>query len=371
MYVNGQTITTLVDELAPKRLAVPDDRIGLQVGTLSKEISRVLVTLDVTEEVVDEAVREGAGLIVAHHAPIYRPLKSLQTDSPAGKVFEKLIKHEIAVYVAHTNLDAAIGGINDLMADAIGIEDTVPLEETFTDLRKKLVVYVPVEHADRVAEALFQAGAGHIGRYSHCSFRASGTGTFQPEAGTKPFIGVEGRLEKVEEVRLETVVPQTRVRRVIRAMMQAHPYEEPAYDLYALELPGEVYGLGRAGKLTEPCTLDELAERVKLALEVPFVRVVGRGETPIRKAAVLGGMGARYVSHARFAGADVLITGDIDYHTAQDALADGMCLIDPGHNAEKIMKKGLTAYLNAKLTERKSKTVALASAVDTEVFRIK
>ncbi|WP_058301868.1 Nif3-like dinuclear metal center hexameric protein [Gorillibacterium timonense] len=371
MYGNGQTVTSLLDELAPKRYAVEDDRIGLQVGSLAKEVRRVLVTLDVTEEVADEAIREGAELIIAHHAPIYRPLKSLRTDTPAGKVFEKLIKHDVAVYVAHSNLDAAVGGINDLMADAIGLTDTVPLDPTYTERRKKLVVYVPTDHADQVADALFRSGAGHIGRYSHCSFRSNGTGTFLPLTGTNPFIGQEGQLEQVDEIRLETILSETGERRVVRAMLEAHPYEEPAYDLYPLELPGETFGIGRTGKLAQPCTLDELAERVKTGFEVPFVRIVGRGDTVIKKAAVLGGMGADYVSHAQFAGADVLITGDIDYHTAHDALAAGMCLIDPGHNAEKIMRTGVADYLNRRLRERKLDTIAMASSVDTEVFRLR
>jgi len=371
MYVNGQIVISLMDELAPKRYAVEDDRIGLQVGTLGKEVHKALVALDVTEEVADEAVREGAELIIAHHAPIYRPLKTLRTDTPAGKVFEKLIKHDIAVYVAHTNLDAAVGGINDLMAAALALEETAPLDPTYTERLRKLVVYVPADHADRVAEALFQAGAGQIGRYSHCSFRAEGIGSFLPEAGTNPFLGEQGKLERAAEIRLETIVPETAERRAVKAMLAAHPYEEPAYDLYPLELSGRAYGIGRVGKLAAPCTLDELAERVKAGFDVPFVRIVGKGDTVIRKAAVLGGMGAHYVSHAQNAGADVLITGDIDYHTAHDALAAGICLIDPGHNAEKIMKQGVADYLNARFAERQTRTRAIASAVNTEVFRLR
>ncbi|WP_438433371.1 Nif3-like dinuclear metal center hexameric protein [Gorillibacterium sp. sgz500922] len=371
MFVNGQVVVSLMEEMAPKRLAVEDDRIGLQVGSLGKDVDKVLVALDVTEEVADEAVREGAELIIAHHAPIYRPLKNLRTDTPAGRVFEKLIKHDIAVYVAHTNLDAAIGGINDRMAEALGLSDTVPLDPTYTEPLRKVVVYVPADHADAVADALFRAGAGQIGRYSHCSFRQEGTGTFRPEAGTNPYLGEPGKLERAAEIRLETIVPETLERRAVKAMLAAHPYEEPAYDVYALELPGPVYGLGRVGRLPEPCTLDELADRVKQGFEVPFVRIVGRGDTVIRKAAVLGGMGSHYVTKAQFAGADVLVTGDIDYHTAHDALAAGMCLIDPGHNAEKIMKKGVADYLNARFAERKTATQAIASAVDTEVFRLR
>ncbi|MCR8631409.1 Nif3-like dinuclear metal center hexameric protein [Paenibacillus radicis (ex Xue et al. 2023)] len=369
MLAKGQSIIQLMEELAPKHYAVPDDKIGLQLGSLHKEISGVLVALDVNDEVIDEAIRLGANLIIAHHAIIYRPLAHLQTDSPAGRLYEKLIKHDIAVYIAHTNLDVAEGGVNDMMAQALGLTGLSPLEDVHTDKLKKLVVFVPVDHVERVREALFQAGAGWIGKYSHCSFNNEGTGTFVPEEGSEPFIGQQGKLEKVQEIRLETIVPQSVEKRVVQAMLKAHPYEEVAYDLYQLDLKGRSFGLGRVGKLPAPVTLEQLCEQVKTAYSVPALRVVGDPQHSIRKVAVLGGSGSRYVRHALFAGADVLITGDIDYHTAQDAAAAGIALIDPGHNVEKIMKQGVADYLNSKLLQKKSTTPVFASQIDTEPFR--
>ncbi|MFD0682651.1 MULTISPECIES: Nif3-like dinuclear metal center hexameric protein [unclassified Paenibacillus] len=369
MLAKGQSIIQLMEELAPKHYAVPDDKIGLQLGSLHKEISGVLVALDVNDEVIDEAIRLGANLIIAHHAIIYRPLAHLQTDSPAGRLYEKLIKHDIAVYIAHTNLDVAEGGVNDMMAQALGLTGLSPLEDVHTDKLKKLVVFVPVDHVERVREALFQAGAGWIGKYSHCSFNNEGTGTFVPEEGSEPFIGQQGKLEKVQEIRLETIVPQSVEKRVVQAMLKAHPYEEVAYDLYQLDLKGRSFGLGRVGKLPAPVTLEQLCEQVKTAYSVPALRVVGDPQYSIRKVAVLGGSGSRYVRHALFAGADVLITGDIDYHTAQDAAAAGIALIDPGHNVEKIMKQGVADYLNSKLLQKKSTTPVFASQIDTEPFR--
>lgn len=369
MYAKGQAVIQLMEELAPKSYAVENDKIGLQLGTLQKEIRNVLVTLDVTDEVVEEALRADANLIIAHHAIIFRPLANLQTDTPAGRLYEKLIKHDIAVYISHTNLDVADGGINDMMAEAIGLKVTEPLDEVHTDKLKKLVVFVPVDHADKVRASMFEAGAGGIGKYSHCSFNIEGVGTFKPGEGTDPFIGVQGKLEQAQEIRIETIVPQSAERRVVQAMLKAHPYEEVAYDLYTLDLKTRTFGLGRAGKLETPVTLAELCERVKEAYEVPMVRMVGEPDRVIRKAAVLGGSGSRYVRHAIFAGADVLITGDIDYHTAHDALAAGIALIDPGHNVEKIMRRGVADYLQRKLDERKWKTRAIASQIDTEPFR--
>ncbi|MDF2963101.1 MAG: Nif3-like dinuclear metal center hexameric protein, partial [Paenibacillus sp.] len=241
MLAKGQNIIQLMEELAPKHYAVPDDKIGLQLGTLQKEITGVLVALDVNDEVAQEAVRLGANLIIAHHAIIFRPLAHLQTDSPAGRLYEKLIKHDIAVYIAHTNLDVAEGGVNDMMAEALGLTGLSPLEDLHTDKLKKLVVFVPAEHAERVRQALFQAGAGYIGQYSHCSFNLEGTGTFVPETGSEPFIGKQGKLEQVNEVRVETVVPQSVERKAIQAMLKAHPYEEVAYDLYQLDLKGRSF----------------------------------------------------------------------------------------------------------------------------------
>lgn len=368
MLAKGQTVIQIMEQLAPKHYAVPDDKIGLQLGTLQKEISKVLVSLDVTEEVVDEAISCGANLIIAHHAIIYRPLKQLQTDTPAGRLYERLIKHDIAVYIAHTNLDVADGGINDMMAQALGLTGLSHLEDVHTERLKKLVVFVPQMHIEPVQQAVFAAGAGWIGKYSHCGFNIDGTGTFLPQKDANPYIGKAGKLERVSEVRFETIVPESSEKKVVQALLKAHPYEEVAYDLYPMDLKGRTFGLGRVGKLAEPVTLKELADLVKQAFDVPYARVVGDLDRQVRKVAVLGGSGAHYVRHALFAGADVLVTGDMDYHTAQDAAAAGLAIIDPGHNAEKIMKIGVTEYLNAQL-RTKWDTEAVASAVNTEVFR--
>ncbi|WP_438446244.1 Nif3-like dinuclear metal center hexameric protein [Gorillibacterium sp. sgz5001074] len=369
MLAKGQTVIQLMEELAPKHYAVPDDKIGLQLGSLRQEVRKVLVTLDVTEEVAEEAIREGAELIIAHHPIIYRPLSHLQSDTPAGRLYTKLIKHDIAVYIAHTNLDVAEGGVNDLMAEALELTDLRPLEEIHTEKLKKLVVFVPETHHAQVQQAVFAAGAGWIGRYSHCSFNIEGKGTFLPQEGTDPYIGRQGRFEQVAEIRLETIVPESAEKRVVQAMLKAHPYEEVAYDLYPMDLKGRTFGLGRVGKLTEAVTLREMAEQVKTAFGVPFLRMVGSPDRPVRKVAVLGGSGSRYTRHAIFAGADVLVTGDIDYHTAHDALAAGLAILDPGHNVEKIMRGGVAEYLNKRLSEKGYETVACPSRVDTEVFR--
>ncbi|WEK53033.1 MAG: Nif3-like dinuclear metal center hexameric protein [Candidatus Cohnella colombiensis] len=371
MFARGETIIQLMERLAPKHYAVPDDKIGLQVGSAAKPIGRVLIALDVNAEVVEEATKIGAELIIAHHAVIYRPLAHLRTDTPAGALAASLLRNDIAVYVSHTNLDTADGGMNDWMAEALQLVGREVLEEVHTDQLFKLVVFVPQTHQDKVRAALFGAGAGWIGNYSHCSFNTEGTGTFEPREGTDPFIGKQGKLEHVAEIRIETVVPQSVRKAVIAAMLKAHPYEEVAYDLYPMDLKGRSFGLGRVGVLDTPESLDQFAERVKSAFDVPFVRLVGDGSRQIRKVAVLGGSGGRYIRHASFAGADVLVTGDIDYHTAQDAEAMGLAVIDPGHNAEKIMKAKTAEWLQQQLKEKGYTTEIFASQVNTEPFKLR
>ncbi|SET65167.1 Nif3-like dinuclear metal center hexameric protein [Paenibacillus sp. NFR01] len=368
MLAKGQTVIQYMEQLAPKHLAEEWDNVGLQLGSLQKEITGVLVALDVNEQIVDEAIALGCNLILAHHAIIFRPIKGILTDTPMGRLYEKLVKNDIAVYISHTNLDVAEGGMNDWMAEALGIEGGAPIKDIHTEQLSKLVVFVPKDHHQKVLDAILNAGAGWIGNYSHCSFNIEGYGTFVPREGAEPYIGETGKMERAEEIRIETIVPQPIRNKVVQAMLKAHPYEEIAYDLYPMDLKGRSFGLGRVGKLKEPQTLGEFVDTVKQGLNVPHVRVVGDLNRPIRKAAVMGGSGAKYYSSAVFKGADVLVTGDIDYHTAQDAVLAGLALIDPGHNAEKIMKVKVAEWIKAKLEEHKYATMVHASQIETEPF---
>jgi len=369
MLAKGQTVIQYMEQLAPKHLAYDWDKIGLQLGTLQKEITNVLVALDVNDQVVDEAISLQCNLIIAHHAIIFRPLEGIQTDTPAGRLYEKLIKNDIAVYISHTNLDVAEGGMNDWMAEALGIENGTPIKDAHTEQLSKLVVFVPKDHHQKVLDAVLNAGAGKIGNYSHCSFNIEGYGTFIPQEGTNPYIGEQGKMERADEIRIETIVPLSIRNKVVQAMLKAHPYEEVAYDLYSMDLKGRSLGLGRVGKLKEPTTLEQFVDRVKNELKVDKVRVVGDLNRLVRKAAVIGGSGAKYYKNAIFRGADVLVTGDIDYHTAQDAFLAGITLIDPGHNAEKIMKDKVKEWMASKLEEDKYDTSVYASQVNTEPFQ--
>lgn len=368
-FPSGQEVIQAFERFAPKSLAMEGDKIGLQIGTLSKPIKKIMITLDVLEEVVDEAIREQVDLIIAHHPVIYNPLKTVITDSPAGRIVAKCLKNEIAVYAAHTNLDVAQGGVNDLLAEALGLEKTEVLAPTYEDRLKKLAVYVPEDHAEHLRTILGQAGAGSIGNYSYCTFNSSGTGTFLPQDGANPFIGEKGKLEHVDEVKIESIFPASIQNKVISALLKAHPYEEPAYDIYPLDNIGEALGLGRIGYLKDDMTLKEFAEYVKTALDVKGVRVVGNLDSRVKKVAVLGGDGNKFWSKAKFKGADVYVTGDIYYHVAHDAMMEGLNMVDPGHNVEKVMKQGVKCYLQNFLAEKKYDTTIITSQIHTDPFQ--
>ncbi len=368
---NGFEVIQIFEQFSPKHLAVEGDRerIGLQVGTLNKPVKKIMVVLDVLENVVDEAISHDVDLIIAHHPPIFRPLKTVQTDTPSGRIIEKCILHNIAIYAAHTNLDVAVGGVNDMLADALGLTNVELLAPTYEEKLKKLAVYVPPESADKVRAALGSAGAGYIGNYSHCTYNTPGTGTFLPHQGTNPHIGEVGKLEVVDEIKIETVFPSGIQKKVITAMLNAHPYEEVAFDIYPLENDGNVLGLGRVGYLEQEMTLEQFALHVKNKLEVDGLRVVGSLSDKVKKVAVLGGDGNKYVSHAKRAGADVYITGDMYYHVAHDAMMMGLNIVDPGHNVEKVMKKGVANMLKERFKEKKFEVTVITSELNTDPFQ--
>lgn len=330
MAVHAQTLIGWLEKIAPKKWAEEWDNVGLLVGTLQKNVERVLLTLDVTEEVIKEAVELNCQLIIAHHPIVFRPLKAIRTDLEQGKLIEQLIKNDIAVYAAHTNLDVASEGVNKVLADLFELTNLQPLKTNGQEQLFKLVVYVPTDHAELVRAALGKAGAGHIGQYSHCTFSVTGTGTFLPQTGTNPFIGTVGNLERVVEERVETIVPERLLNQSLRAMSKAHPYEEVAYDIIPLGNQGEVRALGLIGQLPEEISLRNFWTVVKRVLAVPELRVTGDPGRLISKVAVAGGAGGG-LAYAVNGRADLLITGDVSYHQALDAAALGLAIVDAGH----------------------------------------
>jgi len=344
------TVAAYIEELAPPHWAESWDNVGLQVGDPAAAVQRVLVALELTDPVLEEAERLGCDLVVVHHPPIFRPLRALRFDNRPARRLLRLIRGGMALYAAHTNLDQAPGMTNDTLAAAAGLTDFEVLKQAGEERYVKLVVFVPRGHEDAVRDALANAGAGHIGNYSHCTFQAPGIGTFLPLQGSNPFLGQQGKLERAEEFRLETIVPESAVERAVQAMIAAHPYEEVAYDLYPLSNPGKTRGHGRIGRLARPLTLTQLAERLKAGLHTPVVRIAGDPDRLITTVAVGAGSGADLIRPAASRGADVLVTGDVRYHEAQDALDLGLALVDVGHyNSEAGAVAPLAAYLRERL----------------------
>lgn len=344
------------------------DKIGLQIGRLNKPIENVMITLDVLENVVDEAIEKNVQLIIAHHPPIFRPLQKLVTDTPQGRMLEKLIKHDIAVYAAHTNLDVTSGGVNDLLAEALGLQNVEILVPTYEMKLKKLVVFVPKTHSEQVRQAIGNAGAGAIGNYSHCAFSSEGTGYFLPGETANPFIGKVGEIEAVQEERLETIFPEALEKKILSAMIKAHPYEEVAYDIYPLNNKGAELGLGRIGTVPE-MSLNDFSLHVKKVFGLSGVRVVGDLQAPIKKVAVLGGDGNKYWNQAKFRGADVYVTGDMYYHVAHDALYAGLNIVDPGHHVEMVMKQGVTKVLVEECAKKGYEVNIFPSELNTDPFQ--
>jgi dinuclear metal center YbgI/SA1388 family protein len=371
MPVKCQQVISFIEELAPMKLAESWDNVGLQLGSPAALVTKILVTLDINEEVADEAVKEGAQLVICHHPYIFQPLKQVRSDLPQGRVITKLIQAGISLYAAHTNWDCARAGVSRILAEKFTLRNCKVLKAAGSEQLYKIAVFIPHGHEDAVREALSKGGAGFIGNYSNCTYQVDGIGTFKPEEGTNPFIGQKGELEKVAEYRLETIVPEAKLRSAISAMLKAHPYEEVAYDVYLLQNEGEAYGLGIIGELEAEVTLSQLAEKVKQELSQKTVQVTGNLNSIVRKIAVCGGSGGDLINTAHLQGADVLVTGDVGYHQAQGAEALGLAVIDAGHFAtEAPSMKALALYLQAKLeAEGKTNVEVFLSKVNTEPWQ--
>jgi dinuclear metal center YbgI/SA1388 family protein len=348
------TVADLIDELediAPPELADADDRIGLQVGDPSADVQRVCVTVDVSVGVVDLAIERGADLLVAHHPLIYAPLTSVAEIDPVRQRLVKLIRANVALFVMHTNYDTVPGGVNDALAAKLGVLDGQPLTTRKTDPLVKIAVFVPESAAEQVRNAMADAGAGMIGQYTHCSFRTTGIGSFVPLPAAQPYVGSAGRLEEVEECKLEMACVASWATDVVAAMIEAHPYDEVAYDVYELANEPIRYGYGRVGTLEDTISLREFVERTKLALGLEYAKVSGDLDKPIKRVAFCAGGASLHYREAAQAGADVYVTGDTKHQDFLDASALGLAMIDAGHFETE--KPGMVV-----LTERLKKTFA-------------
>lgn len=367
MFATVQQIAGYIEELAPKSLALPGDPVGLQVGSPHAGVQKTLLALELDEAVLEEAAGRGARLVVTHHPLLFEPVQSLDESVPQNALAAAAIRQGIALYSAHTNLDIAPRGVNYVLAERLGLagEGRRVLQVTGYDRLLKLVVFIPGGYENQLLEVLAAAGAGSLGCYSHSSFRAPGTGTFMPLEGSVPFIGQRGRLEQVDEIRLETILPASRREAVEQALLKAHPYEEPAYDFYPLEQKGEPLGLGLAGLLECPGTLAEIAGRCRKALGLKSLRCWAPPGGRFSRIALCGGSGGSLIDLAAASGAELFISGDFRYHDFKKAQAYGLGLIDAGHGATELpVVAHLAAYLNSRLLGAGFKTVAAVSEME-------
>ncbi len=318
------------ERLAPPRLALEGDPGGLQVGDPSRRTGRVMVALDATALTVQQALRARAGLLVTHHPLLFRPVSSIDPRSGTGEALALALSRHLAVYSTHTSLDASAAGMNRALADLLGLEGCVVLEPSPCRLYK-LAVFVPRGQGKHVREALFAAGGGTIGAYDRCSFSVLGEGSFRPGPGTSPFLGRIGREQRVAEERLEAVVEEGALASVLAAVREAHPYEEPAIDVFPLRAGGAREGIGLCGELAAPVPARDLAMALMHGLSALWIKSVGDLRKKVRTVAVCAGSGGSLLEAAIRSGARLYFTGDIGYHAARRAEEAGIILCDPGH----------------------------------------
>ena len=306
-------------------------------------------------------------MIISHHPFIFKPIKNINMENFNGRIIKKLIKNDISLYVSHTNMDAADKGLNHMLARKLELENIDVLHPTHSEKLYKITVFVPEGYEDDVRSALGDTGAGWIGNYSHCTFQSKGTGTFKPLEGSNPFIGKVDDIEKVDEYRIETIVTQKNLSNAINKMIQAHPYEEVAYDVYPLENQGKISGFGKIGEYEDPTSFNDFIERVKTVLKIDTIRVSGTKKENIKTVGLCGGSAVDFMTTAANKGADVYITGDVKYHDAQLAEELDILLIDGGHfSTEIIFMDGIKEYLAGEIEG----VEVVKSQVNEDVFRV-
>lgn len=327
MYISE--IIFFLESLAHPSLQESYDNAGLITGNKNWDCKGIICSLDVTEEVVQEAVQKKCNLIVAHHPVIFKGLKKINGDNYVERVIIAAIKNDIAIYAIHTNLDNVSDGVNGNIARLLGLQNTTILSEK-TGLLKKLFTFVPADKADLVRDALFAAGAGQISNYSECSFNAAGTGTFKAGSGTHPYVGKQGERHQENEIKIEMVFPSFLERKILTALKQAHPYEEVAFDVVNLANPHPGIGAGLCGELSAAVTEKEFLATLKSVFGLSVIRHSPFTNRPVKRVAVCGGAGSFLISSALRAGADLYVTADMKYHEFFDA-GGRMMIADIGH----------------------------------------
>lgn len=368
--MKGKELVQRFEKFAPKKLAMPKDPIGLQIGSLDNDVHKVMTTLDVRPEVVDEAIEKQVDFIFAHHPVMFHPARNLDYSDPQNAMYAKIIAHGITVYAAHTNLDSADGGMNDWLADALSLTNVRGLVPAYSEAVFRLTVTVPKVYATAVRMSLVDAGAEiNDGQYTGYTYEMDGTVYYVPQPGADPTIGVAGEPTELEDSRLEFEVPEKNLDRVLKTLKDVHPLQQPLYNIIRLEDKKHRYTMGRVGELSEPMRLESFAKRCKSVFHISGLRVIASDlYRTVKTVAVLGGDGGKFYKLAQQAGADVYITGDVYYHTGHDMLAADMPVIDPGHHIESICIPKLASLFKQWSTENHWDISVVESEINTDPF---
>ncbi len=353
-----------LESIAPRALQESYDNAGLITGDPGWECKGIICSLDATEEVVDEAIAKKCNLVVAHHPIIFRGLKKINGKNYVERTVIKAIKNDIAIYAIHTNLDNVLHGVSGRMAEVLGLKNVSILSQREQTLRK-IFTFVPAEHADKVRNAMFAAGAGQIGRYSECSFNTSGTGTFKAGEGADPFVGKIDERHHEQEIRVEAIFPSHSQSAVVNALLRAHPYEEVAYDVVQLVNTHPLQGSGVVGELPSPMDPKEFLSLLKKSFGLEIIRHSAFPAGKLSRVALCGGAGSFLIPNALSAGAQVFVTGDMKYHEFFDG-EDRMAIADIGH----FESERFTIDLLQEILEQKFTTFAvLKTSVNTNPLR--
>lgn len=322
-------IVRFLESFAPPALQESYDNSGLLTGNPEADVTSALVTLDVTEAVVNEAIEKKSELIVAHHPVIFSGFKKLTGKTYVERTIIKAIKNDIAIYAAHTNLDSVTGGVNSKICEKLGLINCRILQPVNNRL-KKLVTFIPQEAAEKVRNAVFEAGAGHIGNYDYCGYNVEGTGSFRGDDNTNPFVGKKGEVHYENEIRFETIFPSWQQTKIIDALLESHPYEEVAYDIYPLDNSYEKAGAGMIGDLENPVSEKDFLKLIKNIFKTGCIKHTALRDKKVGKIAVCGGSGSFLLNRAIAEGADFFISGDFKYHQFFDA-DNKIVIADVGH----------------------------------------
>ena len=353
-------IVQVLDKFAPPVYSEDYDNVGLLVGNRNADVKAVLITLDITEEILKEAVSVGANLIVAHHPIIFRGLKKLTGANEVERVVMAAIKNDIAIYAGHTNFDNIEGGVNSKICEVLNLQNCKNLDSK-ADSLSKLVVFIPETHLEKFRNAIFFVGAGHIGNYDQTSFNTEGIGTFRGNEDSKPFIGEKGKMSFEKEIRFETVFPTHLQGAVISAVLNNHPYEEVAYDIYPIKNKYKKIGTGMIGNLPEAISELEFLELVKNTFDTKSIKHTNIKNKKIKKIAVCGGSCSFMINKAMAKNADAFITADVKYHEFFD-VENKLLLLDIGHYESEQYTKDIFYKI---LTEKFSTFAVNLSKINT------